>query len=77
MPNKFLEQFRHLFVFAIGSPNGLFALLWIVLAVLAWSFFHEGPPELKFVTFCLLGLGVVAAGYLMFRVSPRGDRRPK
>src|SRR5437773_7152345 len=45
---------------AASSPLGIFALMIIALAILAFFFFKEAGTKVKFVIFVLLFLGVVA-----------------
>lgn len=57
---------------AAQSVLGLFALLSVALAVLAYFFFARAPVKVRIGIFVLLFVGVTAFGVAMFRASGAG-----
>lgn len=55
---------------AAKSPLGLFALMILVLAVLAFFFFREASERTRVAIFALMFCGVAAFGYAILRVIP-------
>lgn len=54
---------------AAGSKLGIIALMVIVLALLAYHFFKNGPVIFRFLSFILLLAGAIAFGYKTFEIN--------
>jgi dolichyl-phosphate-mannose--protein O-mannosyl transferase len=67
--DKIFEHLPEIIGAAAQSLLGTFALLSVVLSVLAYFFFAKAREKVKVVIFVLLFLGVVGFAIAMFRVS--------
>lgn len=74
---KLFESAPEIIREAAKSPLGLFALMILALAILAFFFFREASERTRIAIFVLMVIGVVAFGVAIFRTTPSGSPPPE
>lgn len=68
--NTFLENVADIIIAASKSPLGIFSLMIITLAFLAYIFFRKAPLPVKVTIFFCMFIGVVCYGVAITRNMP-------